>query len=284
MPDDLPGALRATAIAVAPNGGRRLKTDHPAIPLNATELAAAAAACAAAGATMIHVHVRDRGGRHLLDADAYREAIAAIRAEVQHKMIIQITSEALGAYSPAEQMAVVKATRPQAVSLALRELAPTQAEEAEFAHFLRWLAREEVAPQIILYDPAEAVRLAGMRQRGLLPWPDVAVLYVLGRYTANQTSLPCDLLPFLAVDMPCFEDASVCAFGRHEAACAVAAALMGCNVRVGFENNLWLPDGSMAPSNAALVEATAAAFAAAGVSLAAWPGVATDGSVRSTIP
>ena len=59
------------AIAVAPNGGRRVKVDHPAIPLTAKELAETAAECLEAGAAMIHVHVRDAGGGHLLDADAY---------------------------------------------------------------------------------------------------------------------------------------------------------------------------------------------------------------------
>lgn len=33
----------------------------------------------------------------------------------------------------------------------------------------------------------------------------------------------------------------------------MAAALLGGGVRVGFENNLWLPDGTLAESNASLV-------------------------------
>ena len=37
---------------------------------------------------------------------------------------------------------------------------------------------------------------------------------------------------------------SVCAFGRREAACVTAAALLGGHVRVGFENNLTLPNGA----------------------------------------
>ena len=63
---------RNIAIAVAPNGGRKTKADHPALPLTPAELAATAAECLEAGAAMIHVHVRDANGRHLLDADAYR--------------------------------------------------------------------------------------------------------------------------------------------------------------------------------------------------------------------
>jgi 3-keto-5-aminohexanoate cleavage enzyme len=245
------------AIAVAPNGGRRMKADHPAIPLTPAELARTAAECLEAGAAMIHVHVRRPDGRHLLDADAYRQASDAIREEVGDRLVIQITTEALGIYTPAEQIAVLKGVRPQAASLALRELVPDKAAEPAFAEALAWMKRENVLPQIILYDPTEAIRLSGMIRRGLVPWPDIPVLYVLGRYTVSQTSQPADLLPFLGPDQPRFANWSVCAFGRYEAACVTAAALLGGHVRVGFENNLYLPDGNTAPSNAALV-ATAA--------------------------
>ncbi|TIS57031.1 MAG: 3-keto-5-aminohexanoate cleavage protein [Mesorhizobium sp.] len=261
-------SLNPVAIAVAPNGGRRTKADHPAIPLTPAELARTAAECAEAGAAMIHVHVRDRNGNHLLDADAYREAIAAIRDTVGERLVVQITSEALGIYSPAEQMAVVRDVKPQAVSLALREIVPDSASELSFAHFLAWLHAERVAPQIILYSPEEAVRLSGLQQRGLVPWASVPVLYVLGRYTQGQMSAPADLLPFLATKMPRFNHWSVCAFGRNEAACVTAAALLGGHVRVGFENNLLLPDGTMAASNADLVAAVARALGACGLEIA----------------
>lgn len=245
------------AIAVAPNGGRRTKADHPAIPLTPAELARTAAECLEAGAAMIHVHVRRADGRHLLDVDAYVETTRAIRTEVGDRMVIQITTEALGIYTPAEQIAVLKAVHPEAASLALRELAPDEAAEPAFADALEWMKRESVSPQIILYDPAEATRLAAMIERGVVPWPEIPVLYVLGRYTVSQTSRPADLLPFLAMDAPQFSSWSVCAFGHHEAACVTAGALLGGHVRVGFENNLSLPDGRPAPSNAGLVRAVA---------------------------
>ena len=49
----------------------------------------------------------------------------------------------------------------------------------------------------------------------------------------------------------------MCAFGRREAACALTAAALGGHIRVGFENNLHLPDGTTAPDNAALVRVVA---------------------------
>lgn len=258
----------ARAIAVAPNGARKLKTDHPAVPLTPAELARTAAECLEAGASMIHVHVRKPDGTHLLDAEAYQAATDAIRAAVGRSLVIQITSEALGLYTPAEQISVVRAVRPEAVSLALREIVPTEAEEAAFADLLGWCRAESVAPQIILYTPEEVVRLHAFGERGLLPWDDIPVLYVLGRYSAGNMSCPRDLLPFIAPDMPRFGHWSVCAFGKHEAACVVTGALLGGHARVGFENNELLPGGQRAASNAELVHATRNAMQAVGLQIA----------------
>jgi uncharacterized protein (DUF849 family) len=65
--------------------------------------------------------------------------------------------------------------------------------------------------------------------------------------------------------MPRFDPWSVCAFGRRETACVTAAALLGGHARVGFENNLALPNGARAASNAELVNAAARALEAVGL-------------------
>jgi len=252
-------------LAVAPNGGRKTKADHPALPMTADELARDAAECLGRGASMFHLHVRDAEGRHCLDPEAYRAAIASICREVGDRLVIQITSESLGRYSPAEQRAAVLRTNPEAVSLALRELAPGPEDEKDFGDFLGKLKQMRVWPQIILYTPAEAERLGAMVKQGLIPFDRLAVLYVLGRFALTRTALPRDLLPFLAPDMPRFEPWSVCAFGRRETGCVTAAALLGGHARVGFENNLALPDGARAGSNAELAGAAAQALAAVGL-------------------
>jgi 3-keto-5-aminohexanoate cleavage enzyme len=256
---------RRVVVAVAPNGGRRTKADHAALPLSAGELARAAAECLDRGAAMIHLHVRDAEGKHCLDAEAYRAAIGRISEAVGDRLVVQITSESLGRYSPGEQMAAVLKTNPEAVSLALRELAPSKADEQGFGAFLGRLKQMRIWPQIILYSPDEAARLAAMHKQGLIPLEQLAVLFVLGRSALLRPAAPRDLLPYLAPDMPRFEWWSVCAFGRREAACVTAAALLGGHARVGFENNLLLPDGARAASNAELVGAAARALDAVGL-------------------
>ena len=276
IPDSLatgPAKVFATrkppvAVAIAPNGGRRTKADHPALPTTTAELVRVAAESLEAGAAMIHLHIRDPQGRHLLDAETYRRTIAAIKQTVGDRLVIQITSESIGRYEPAAQMAMVKALRPEAVSLGLRELVPDATSERYFADFLAWLKRERVTPQIILYSTDEARRLGRLNASGLIPWPNVPVLFVLGSYAGTRTSEPADLLPYLAPDMPHFAHWMICAFGRNEAACVTAAAQRGGHVRVGFENNLFQPDGTLAPDNAAQVRTTCRMLRAAGCRLA----------------
>jgi 3-keto-5-aminohexanoate cleavage enzyme len=252
-------------LTVAPNGGRKTKVDCPLLPLSADELARTAAECLERGASMIHLHVRDAEGRHCLDPEVYRATIGRICQEVGDRLVLQITSESIGRYSPAEQRAAVLRTNPEAVSLALRELAPDGADEKDFGDFLGKLKQMRIWPQVILYTPAEADRLGAMLKQGLIPFDKLSVLYVLGRFALTRTALPRDVLPFLAPDMPRFESWSVCAFGRREAGCVTAAALLGGHGRVGFENNLALPDGARAGSNAELVGAAAHALEAVGL-------------------
>ena len=250
-------------LAVAPNGARKTKADHPALPITADEIAATAAACREAGAAMIHLHVRDPDGRHSLDVETYRAATAAVRAAVGRDLVVQITSEAVGIYRPEEQMQMVRELKPEAVSLAVREIVPDEAAEPAVADFLAWVTAEGILPQYILYSDDDLRRFDDLITRGIIPGERQVVLFVLGRYTRGQTSEPRELMPFLAANS---QDHlwSVCAFGPRETACAIAAAALGGHARVGFENNFHLPDGSLAADNAALVAAVTEGLSAIG--------------------
>jgi uncharacterized protein (DUF849 family) len=237
----------------APNGARRGKEDHHSLPITPDEIATCAEDVADAGASIIHVHVRDGQGAHSLDSDRYQAAIAAIRGRVGDRLIIQVTTEACGIYSAEQQMAMVKELKPEAVSLALRELCPDENGEAEAAKFFAWLNENDVMPQYILYTPQEVTRFEALRERGIVPddWP--FVLLVLGSYS-NSTNGDPRLLPGYVARLNPDVAWAVCCFGATEDAAVIAAGNMNGHARVGFENNLLLPDGSMAPDNAALVK------------------------------
>jgi uncharacterized protein (DUF849 family) len=239
-------------ITVAPNGAYKQASDHPALPLNAVDLAKTAKQCLDAGAAMLHLHIRDAQGRHSLDIATYRDALRVVKEAVGDAMVLQITSEAARVYRAPEQIAMVRTLHPEAVSVGLRELDQPAIGEHGLSEFFAWLARERVMTQVILYDTVDLQRWQDLRKRGVVadaPW---FLLFVLGRYTAGQTSDPKDLLPFLR-EHSGTEPWAICAFGATEHACVTAAAAMGGHVRVGFENNLKLKNNQMAPNNAALV-------------------------------
>ena len=247
-------------ITVAPNGAYKQTHDHAAVPLTAASLASTAKACLEAGAAMLHLHIRDAQGQHSLDVEGYRNALQVVKAAVGDAMVLQITSEAARVYQAAEQIAMVQALRPEAVSVSLRELDQPDIGDAGLSAFFEGLARERVMTQVILYDVADLQRWQALRERGVIPEAPWFLLFVLGRYTTGQTSSPRDLVPFVhAHTGP--EPWAVCAFGATEHACVTAAAALGGHVRVGFENNLQLKTGQTAPDNAALVkQAAEAAF------------------------
>ena len=245
-------------ITSAPNGAYKQLGDHPQVPLTPDRLARTAKACLDAGASMLHLHIRDAQGHHSLDVTGYRTALQTVRAAVGDAMVLQITSEAAKVYEAPAQIAMVRELHPEAVSVGLREVDQPTIGEKGLADFFGWLAREKVMTQVILYDVADLQRWQDLRQRGVVPEAPWFLLFVLGRYTAGQTSNPTDVVPFVHAHTG-GEPWAVCAFGNTEHACVTAAAALGGHVRVGFENNLYLKNGDMAPDNAALVTQAAQA-------------------------
>ena len=243
-------------ICVAPSGGRRSYKDHPNIPLTPTELSETAVESLDAGASVFHLHVRDHNLRHVLDVSAYKTAIQAIYLRVGKNLVIQVTTESCGLYQPEQQIKMVKELRPEAVTLSLMELIPDTAYEVQAGNFFSWLSAERIFTQFIVFNSNEVKYLAELVQRGIVPSHDPCVLYVLGRYSQNQLSIPSDLDEFLEASF--LKKAwFVCAFGKDEARCIDYALSQGGHARIGFENNLFLPNGKVAKSNAELVRIAA---------------------------
>ena len=116
-PDALPRLM------VAPNGARRTTADHPAVPVTIPDIVESAVACHAAGAGAIHFHVRDADQQHILDAGLYREALVALRQAVPD-MHLQITTEAVGRYSPEQMRQLALDVMPPGISIATSEMIP----------------------------------------------------------------------------------------------------------------------------------------------------------------
>ena len=262
-------------IMAAPNGARKTKVDHATLPVSIAETVAEAADCRAAGAAALHAHVRGDQEEHVLDAGRYRELLDELARQVPD-MLVQVTSEAVGVYTPQQQIECIQTVRPEMVSMALKEISSNFSDEDSARRFFDWCDEASVHVQHIVFSAEELSHFLDYRERGIVPSQHRCVLFVLGRYRADFQSTPSDLGPFLEQDLSGL-DWFVCAFGHQEQDCVMTAIEAGGHGRIGFENNLYLPDGSLAGSTAGLIASLGQRIEASGYR------AASPGSARSLL-
>ncbi|MFK7859880.1 MAG: 3-keto-5-aminohexanoate cleavage protein [Granulosicoccus sp.] len=237
-------------LMVAPTGARRTRKDHPQLPIHIDEIVSTAKSCASAGADGIHIHVRDKNGFHILDVGLYNEVLKELELATP-TLTLQVTTEAVGRYTPKEQRQLVKTLKPASVSISTSEMLAD--EEFDVAvEFYQWCRDEDIAVQHILYSTEDLMLFETLLNSPVLELNNPQLLYVLGRHSHNQQSSPQQLDPFMQwlTATRLESDWAVCAFGQGETDCLVAAHALGGKMRVGFENSLWNKDGTIARDNA----------------------------------
>ncbi len=251
--------MAPTIIMAAPNGARKTRTDHPNLPVTVPQIVEEALACQRAGAVMAHLHVRDKDQAHVLDAGLYREVLAGIKDAVGKDLLVQITTEAVGRYTPQEQVACVKGVMPEAVSVSLKEMMPI-GEEVHGSNFYHWVNEAGIHVQHILYDQQDLTRFLGFVESKKIPVKNPSLLFVLGRYASDSLGRVDELVPFIQLkdkqETTVLGPWFVCAFGQSEANCIVEAIKQGGHARVGFENNSYLRTGNEADSTAQIIAQT----------------------------
>jgi len=252
------------SLMVAPNGARLTDDDHPAIPVTIPQIVTVARQCADAGAGAMHFHVRDGSKAHILDSGLYREALAELALAVP-QMHLQITTETVGRHGPEDRRKLTRGTMPPGVSIGVPEMIPSGVPSAGDAAFYNWLADNGILTQHICYQPEQLRLLGALLDTAGLPKQGVWCLFVIGHYTGAM-SRPALVDDFLAEMRAAGIDGdwAICAFREEEAACIRHAVGLGGKLRVGFENSLFMADGSIAPDNEARVAEAAAMMAAGG--------------------
>lgn len=240
---------------VAPNGARRTTADHPAVPVTIPDIVESAVACYAAGAGAIHFHVRDGDQQHILDAGLYREALVALRQAVPD-MHLQITTEAVGRYSPEQMRQLALDVMPPGISIATSEMIPDRQPSSDDVALYRTLHEAGTRIQHILYHPKDVDLLADLVTAADLPRSAIWCLFVIGHYT-GRISDPGMIAAFVAAAAArgLDPDWAICAFAAEENDTLVTAVAQGGKLRVGFENSLFMPDGNIAANNASRVAA-----------------------------
>ncbi len=251
---------------VAPNGARRGKADHPALPITDEELISTARDCQAAGADGIHLHVRDEAGDHLIDPERYRNLLNRL-SKVVPGMYLQVTSESAGCYDAEAQRAMIRALRPRHVSVAMREMVRAPEDWVAASDFYHWAQSEGVSVQHILYSPEEVTDFIAAVDTARIPGRHHLLQLVRGTYAEGSAAArPLEeyLAPLERAKAYSF-DWMLCAFGDAETESLVEAVKRGGKARVGFENSLQNADGTLAPDNAARVREVHSALCALGL-------------------
>ena len=240
---------RPVIIMAAPNGAHKTRRDHPALPITLQQTVDEAVVCRASGASMLHAHVRDQWQQHSLDSNLYLTLFSELKNHTPD-LLLQMTTESAGKFSPEQQVNSAREVKPEFLTMAVREIA-SEDSQLEFARqFYHWAFESHIHVQHIVFDQDDLTRFWRLHKSGIIPEPEPCLLYVLGRYNRDFHSTPEDLKPFLDVAPNTTHSFFVCAFGRQEFDCAVAAIEAGGHARIGFENNLYRKDGSVADNTA----------------------------------
>jgi len=240
----------------------------PAIPYTPAEYAAEARRAVDEGASMIHIHARDpRTGAPSYETEDFRAITEAILAEVGD-VVINYSTGAIGV--PVEsRLAYLRELRPDVAALNMGSMNYAKFSPRRNAFvfdvvfensfetilaFVREMRALGIRPEHECFDSGHVASLDPLIAMGLLgdPLQISCVMGVVGgiRPTARNVAHMADQIPG-GPDGP--HNWGVIGVSRAQWRLVAAALTLGGNVRVGLEDNFYLPDGEMARSNGDLV-------------------------------
>ncbi len=268
----------ACVITCALSGAVAGKDQCPGIPYTPEEYAAEARRARDAGAAMIHVHARTPEGAPTVAVEHYRAITRAILAEAPD-LIVNYSTGWVG-LPIAERVGHITQLRPEIGALNMgsmnyakyspkrKRLVFSFVFENSFEDIIFLLERMReagVKPECECFDVGHVESAGPLLDLGALTAPvQFSLIHgVLGGISSTAANLA-----HMASVVPAGSTWGVIAVGREQWAMVRAAARLGGNLRVGFEDNFYLPSGEMAASNGDLVAAAAAEVEAAGRSVA----------------
>jgi uncharacterized protein (DUF849 family) len=256
-------------VTVAPTGPLTTREQHPRLPLTPEEIGVAVAEAAEAGAAVAHIHARDEEGKPTADPAVYAAIAAEIRARCD---IVVQASTGVGLTVPPEQR--VDILRGEEVDVKMATLNPASMTfgTGTFSNppwFVEALAQRMlergIRPELEVYDLGHVGLCLDLVKQGLVPEP-LQFSFVMG----VRGGMPGDpaLLPMLRSMLPDGAVWQAIGIGRTQLPLSLAALALGGNVRVGFEDNVYIRRGELAESNAQFVRRAVAMVEAAGRTVA----------------
>lgn len=248
--------MKKVIITAAVTGSRPTKEINPAVPYTPKEISEAAIDCFKAGAAIAHIHVRDpETGRPEFKIELFKEVLDRIREYCN--MIINLTTSGLmlSGSNIIEQRLQPVALRPDICSLDIGSLNfqdTTFLNPPEWGEFAAKRMREyKVKPEIEVFDSGHIYQAVDYIQKGLFDDPPYFQICMGTKWGIEAN--PENLL-FMKSRLPSNALWSVLGVGRAQLQMITMAILIGGNIRVGFEDNIYLKKGILAKSNAQIVE------------------------------
>ena len=224
--------------------GARTPDQHPDLPVTPEQLAVAAVAAHEAGAKAVHMHPKTPDGKDSLEPDVVGAAVAAVR-EAAPGLPLGVTT---GFWALPDRDARQRAVEGWTV---LPDFASLNWHEPGSPELAEVLLGKGLGVEVGLFHLEAAASWAESRMAQhcmrvmieLQADEDVAVAdAMLERIAAAGSPAPVLLHGLDESCWPLLEHAGVC----------------GVQTRIGMEDTLKLPDGTVAPDNAALVSAAVA--------------------------
>ncbi|WP_282610311.1 3-keto-5-aminohexanoate cleavage protein [Pelagibius sp. Alg239-R121] len=260
-------------VSCAVTGAGDTTKRHPGVPVTPEAIAEAAIEAAKAGAAIAHIHVRDpETGRGSRDPELFKEVVDRVR-DSDTDVVINLTAGMGGDWvpdgenpampgpgtdmiGPLERLAHVEALLPEICSLDCGTLNFGDGDEIYIStpptlRKMAALTKEwGVKPELEVFELGHVRFAKQMIAEGLIAEPPMFQICLGIPWGADQSV---DTMKAMKDALPL--NAAWGGFGisRMQMPMAAAAVVMGGNVRVGLEDNLYLDRGVLA-SNGQLVE------------------------------
>jgi 3-keto-5-aminohexanoate cleavage enzyme len=235
----------------------------PAIPYTPDEYGAEARRAVEEGAVMIHIHARRPDGTPSYEVEDFRAITEAILAEVDD-VIINYSTGAMGV-SVEKRVAYLRELRPDVAALNMGSMNYAKYSKRrkqfvfsavfanpfdEIVEFLGVMNELGIKPEHECFDVGHVGSLAPLVDMGVLKTPlhVDCVMGVTGGVPPTARNLAA-----MVDNIPAGSHWGVIGISREQWMLAAAALTLGGSIRVGLEDNFYLPNGDMARSNGDLV-------------------------------
>jgi 3-keto-5-aminohexanoate cleavage enzyme len=236
----------------------------PAIPYTPAEYAAEARRIVDEGGVMIHIHARKPDGTPSYEVEDFQAITEAIRADVGEAVIVNYSTGTIGV-PVAKRIEYLRACRPEVAALNMGSM--------NYAKYSR--SRKQFVFKMVFANPFEEIveLLEAMNEIGIKPEHEcfdvghVGSLEPLIDMGVLKTPLHVDCvmgvvggipptarnLAVMVENIPEGSHWGVIGISRDQWMLVAAALTLGGSIRVGLEDNLYLPSGEMASSNGELI-------------------------------